>query len=99
MFVAKLQQYDDDFHTLYDCDGRYGHLAPGDVAVVRQEDKDDIFIQVTHRHQTTVKELLKERPHLSSHIEKQVGRKLEKSDLIDIVEFRKTHEYLFDPKK
>ncbi len=95
MFVSRLRNYPEGFFTLYDCDGRYDHLAESDVALVAREKDMDIYIQITQKSETKVAKLLSEDSSVEWDLEQQLGRKPKKSESITILEFRRVHEHQF----
>lgn len=80
--------YRGNLGALYDVDGRFAYLNEGDVAVIRSGNKDDRFIQITHRYKLLGDEMLREQPHLAWQVEAQIERKLTSDDVIDVLEFR-----------
>lgn len=79
--------------TLYDVDGRFAHLKPNDVAVVRFGHKDDRFIQITHRYKLSGSFMLRDEPHLAWQIKQQIEREPTADDMIDVLEFRNCYEH------
>jgi len=85
-----------NLNSLYDVDGRYDYLKPSDVAVIRFGQKDDRFIQITHRFQVTGDELLKDQPQLLWEIKQQIGREPLAEDVIQVIELRDCYKHQWD---
>lgn len=79
--------------TLYDVDGRFAHLNPSDVAVIRFGHEDDQFIQITHRYKLSASDMLRDEPHRVWQIQQQIGREPTADDEIDVLEFRSCYEH------
>ncbi len=82
--------------TMYDVDGRYAHLKPSDVAVIRFGHKDERFIQITHRFQATGDELLQDQPQLIWEIKQQIDREPLPEDVIQVIEFRSCYKHQWE---
>ena len=63
-----------DIKALYDVDGRFAHLNPSDVAVVRFGHNEDRFIQITHRYKLSGEDILRDQPQLARQVGQQIGR-------------------------
>ena len=81
---------------MFDIDGRFSHLKPNDVAVVRFGDKDDRYLQVTHRFKATVEDLLKEDPGIQWQIKRQIERDPDAKEAIEVIETRVCHRHQFE---
>ena len=86
-------------HTIYDCDGRYQFLNPGDVIGVEQtEDRDGKrdLLKITNKRQERAEDFLKRHeddPMATCGVEDQIGRKLDSNDTITIYEFKIVYEW------
>lgn len=98
-FCEQFANFKGDFHTLFDCDGKLDHLQKHDVAFIKFGQKEDQFIQVTHRFEMNVGNLLKEQPQLEWQIKEQIGRQPDLSQHVAVIEFRRTYDWKFRPKK
>lgn len=100
----RLAQRYANFHgneltALYDVDGRFAHLRPGDVAVVRCQGKEDRFVQITHRYTTSVDELLRAEPQSDWKIKQQLEQDLNRDQSIEVFEIRSCYRHQWeDPR-
>lgn len=85
-----------DLNALYDVDGRFAHLKPNDVAVVRFRNKDDRFIQITHRYKLSGEDILRDQPQLSWQVSQQIGRAPTSDDMIDVFEVRNCYKHQWE---
>ncbi|WP_299668173.1 restriction endonuclease [uncultured Ruegeria sp.] len=90
---SRIVNFQVDCDTLYDVDGRFSHLQPGDIAVIKHDCKDDRFIQITHRYRLLGSEMLKNEPRLALQIRQQIGRDANAEDVINVLEFRICYEH------
>lgn len=97
-FAEKFLNYESTFDVIYDCKGLFDHLAESDVALVHLDGKDDAYLQVTHRFETTVDALQTDGPHSTWQIERQVGFKPEAASKVCVIEFRRAYEREFAAK-
>ncbi len=88
-----------DLNALYDVDGRFSHLKPSDVAVVRFGQKDDRFIQITHRYKFSGEEILRDRPQLAWQVSQQIGRELTSDDMVDVLEVRGCYKHQWEGRR
>jgi hypothetical protein len=83
------------FNTLWDVDGRFAHLQPRDYAPVTGVDSG-MFLQITHREETTIGEYLKSRanPHMpQSSMRWQLGNSVDVTSKVVVLEFRRFFEH------
>lgn len=85
-----------DLKTLYDADGRYDHLEVNDVGVVRFGERDERFLQVTHRFQLTGEELLSDHPQLGWQVRQHIGRDVVPEDTIKAIEVCPCYQHQWD---
>ncbi|MGG6895878.1 restriction endonuclease [Rhizobium sp. BR 315] len=85
-----------ELENLFDVDGRFGHLKPNDVAVVRFGQKEDRFIQITHRYEVSGDYLLKEHPQMAWQVKQQIGRDPLPDDLIQVLECRACYRHQWE---
>ncbi len=57
--------------------------------------KDAVYLKITHKYKTTVKEYLNRnsRPLMRETIERQVGRKVQDEEQLEVFEFDTTYEW------
>jgi len=97
------EQYD-RFYSLYDCDGKYGFLMPGDVIPVanaKNSTGEIEYIRITHKVTKKMKTYLEENKeifNLGKQIEQQVGRAIHADENVDIYEFKRAYKWEFEPK-
>ena len=85
-----------ELENLFDVDGRFAHLKPNDVAAVRFGQKEDRFIQITHRYEVSGDDLLKEHPQMVWQVKQQIGRDLLPDDLIQVLECRACYRHQWE---
>ena len=99
---ASLKRVGNWMHVIYDCDGLYNFLNPGDVISVEQtEDRDGnkVLLKITNKRQEQAKDFLKKSSKLDPvergvrAVEDQIGRKLDPNDTITIYEFKVIYEW------
>lgn len=91
---------------VYDIDGKYNYLEIRDIVSVKKPFKDyegdttDIFyLEVTHKYQTTVGEFLKEYGEsFADSIVRQVGRQVNKTDKVTVLEVQEVYKWKFEKK-
>lgn len=81
-----------DLDQLFDVDGRFSHLRPNDVAVIRFGQNDDRFIQITHRYELSGDDLLRDHPQMVWQVQQHIGRAPLADDLIQILECRSCYK-------
>lgn len=94
--VEQFLSYRGNLDTLYDVDGRYDHLKVGDVVAIRKVSKDERFLQLTHRYEIGGSDLLKNHAHLGWGIREQIGRDVEASDVIKVIEVRSCQRWQWE---
>ncbi len=82
-----------DLKTLYDVDGRLDHLEVDDVGVVRFGNKDERFLQVTHRYKLAGEDVLRDQPQLAWQVSLQIGREPTSDDMIEVLEVRECYKH------
>lgn len=85
-----------DLDKLFDVDGRFAHLKPNDVAVVRFGQKDDRFVQITHRYKMSGDNLLRDHPQLVWQVKQHIGRDPLQDDMIEILECRSCYRHQWE---
>ena len=86
-------------HSIYDCDGRFKFLKPGDVIGVEKANDFEgkqVLIKITNKRQELAKDLLKRReenPVIDCDLKEQVGRSLEPNETVTIYEFKIVYEW------
>lgn len=88
-----------DLDKLFDVDGRFAHLKPSDVAVVRFGQKDDRFIQITQRYQLSGEDLLREHPEMVWRVQQHIGRDPLPDDIIHILECRSCYKHQWEGRR
>jgi hypothetical protein len=85
----------DQVTTLFDIDKKYNFLKPRDAILVPSVKLagDDVYLEITHKYKTTIKEYIEKHdgPFVRESIERQVGRKVDDNEKIDILEFDRTY--------
>ena len=81
---------------LFDADGRYDHLRPTDVAVIRHGQKDERFIQVTHRYEQAKVNMEQDHPTWMWDVQQQIEREPREEDVYKIIEFRDCYRRQWD---
>jgi hypothetical protein len=85
--------------NIYDCDGTYEFLNPGDVIGVEQTEDPEgkkTLIKITNKRKERTKYFLKQHEGelmAKSLVEEQIGSKLESHDTITIYEFKIVYEW------
>lgn len=87
-----------DLKRLFDADGRYDHLQPTDVAVVRYGQKDDRFIQVTHRYEQSKLDMERDHPDWMRQVQQQIGREPSDDEIYKILEIRDCYRRQWEQK-
>lgn len=86
-------------NTLFDVDGKYSFLQSRDLILVdgAVSNNEKIGIEITHKFQTTVKDFIEEYggEYIRSAIERQVVRKVQDHEKLDVYEFEKAYEWKF----
>lgn len=88
-----------DLDKLFDVDGRFAHLKPSDVAVVRFGQKDDRFVQITHRYELSGYDLLRDHPQMVWQVKQHIGRDPLADDVIQILECRNCYKHQWEGKR
>lgn len=88
-----------DLNAIYDVDGRFAHLKPSDVAVVRFGHKDGRYIQITHRYKLSGEDMLRDQPQLAWQVRQQIGREPTSGDMIDVLEVRNCYEHQWEGRR
>jgi hypothetical protein len=91
-----LRHGDERFFALYDCDGRYDYLNPGDAVLVQNTGGDDYskyYLQITRVESLKVKDYLKRDDHLAWDIELQIGNQPQPSEILNVHEFKRVYEF------
>jgi hypothetical protein len=88
-----------DLNALYDVDGRFAHLKPSDVAVIRFGHKDDRFIQITHRYKLSGEDMQRDQPQLAWQVRQQIGREPTSEDIIDVLEVRNCYKHQWEGRR
>jgi hypothetical protein len=83
---------------LFDVDGRFAHLKPSDVAVVRFGQKDDRFVQITHRYELSGEDLSRDHPEMVWRVNQHIGRDPLAGDVIQILECRDCYKHQWEGK-
>lgn len=87
-----------DLDKIFDVDGRFAHLEPSDVAVIRFGTKDDRFVQITHRYKLSGRDLLRDHPQMIWQVQQQIGRDPLADDTIHILECRNCYKHQWQSK-
>ena len=88
--------------VLYDCDGTYNYLRPGDVISVEQapgEKGEPKYVKVTHRRTERREEFLKryhDDPNALISVEDQIGRAVKAQESIEILELKAVYKWQFE---
>lgn len=85
----------DNIDTIYDIDNKYSDLHPKDVIAVKSNEagKEDSFIQITHKYDTSVGDYLKENPHYKYEVERQLGKTPNNADNLTVFEIKKVYSF------
>jgi len=85
----------DNIEVFYDFDNKYSDLNPKDVIAVKSdvEGREDEYIQITHKYETTVGEYLKENPFYKQDIERQSGKTINDTDRLTVFEIKKVYSF------
>jgi len=77
--------------SIFDIEGKYSYLNQRDIVRVPGVESlfagEETFIEITHKYQVGAKDYLSKHPGDRSFIETQIGRKLEDTDNLTILEF------------
>jgi ribosomal protein L39E len=82
-----------DLKALYDVDGQFDHLDVDDVGMVRFGNKDERFLQVTHRYRLSGEDMLRDQPQLAWQVRQQIGREPTSDDMIEVLEVRDCYKH------
>ncbi len=85
-----------DLKRLFDAEGRYDHLQQTDVAVVRFGQKDERFVQITHRFELTKVDMEREHPNWMWDVQQQIGREPNNDDVYKVIEFRNCYRHQWE---
>jgi hypothetical protein len=89
--------------TLYELDGKYNFLNPGDVVGINDTNPqpEERLIQITHKFKTTIKEYLKQTQdfRIQRSIKLQLGRDYDDNEEISIYEFRRFYKWQLENEK
>ena len=85
-----------DLKRLFDANGRYDHLQPTDVAVVRYGQKEERFIQITHRYEVTKVDVERDHPNWLWDVQQQIGREPSNDDVYIVIEFRNCYQHQWE---
>lgn len=85
-----------DLQKLFDVDGRFEHLKLGDVAVVRFGQKDERFVQITHRYELSGEDLSRDHSHLAWQVAQQIEREPSSDDVIQVIEVRSCYKHQWE---
>lgn len=88
-----------DLNSIYDVDGRFSYLEPNDVVAVRFGQKGERFLQVTYRYKLAGEEILRDSPELTWEVSQQIGRQLEASDIINVIEVRNCYKHEWEEQR
>lgn len=90
--------------TLYACDDRFDFLAVNDVIGIEgteSRDTERTLIKVTHKRQESGTEYLaqhKDDPMAARNLEDHIGRQIEPSDTITVIEFKRVYDWQLEQK-
>ena len=86
-------------NTLLDVDNKYSFLKSRDAILVAgaESNNERLGIEITHKFHTTIKDYLEEQggEYMRAEIERQVGRKVQDNEKLDVYEFEKAYGWRF----
>lgn len=86
-------------NVLFDVDNKYSFLNQRDAILVAGADSNNeqVFIQITHKEETTVNKYLKDNPgqYVKEGLERQVGRSVKNKEKLTVFEFDRAYEWEF----
>jgi hypothetical protein len=85
-----------DLKRLFDPDGRFDYLQQFDVAVIRFGQKDERFIQVTHRFELAKEDLERDHSIWLWDVKQQIGREPSDDDVYKVIEFRNCYRHQWE---
>jgi len=98
-----FDQISNDVKALFDHDGKYDFLNVDDAILVAGSKlgSDKIYLRITQKFSITVKEYIEKhkRGFIRQAIERQVGKSISDTDIINVFEFEKAYEWSVRPKK
>jgi Restriction endonuclease len=88
-----LSFHDQNSKWLFDGDGRFSHLQPFDVAVVRSSQDRSRYLQITHRYQLSAAKLLQDNPEMHWQLHQHLDREPSADEIIEVLEYRDCYEH------
>jgi hypothetical protein len=88
-----------ELDKLFDVDGRFSYLKPSDVAVIRFGQKEDRFVQITHRYALSGDDLLKDHPEMVWQVRQHIGRDPLADDVIQVLECRNCYKNQWESRR
>jgi hypothetical protein len=100
-----VEARNESLNTLYDVDGQYDFLAEADVIAVEKSQEEGrrsgepTLIQITNKRTMVGKDFLDslmDDPGLNHRVKEQIGREVNETDQLRVLEFKVTHDWMIE---
>jgi Restriction endonuclease len=83
---------------IFDVSGKYAFLKQGDLirpprGQTTSQSDDDRFLEITHKYRISANDYIREHPEQRGTVERRIGRKLAKSDILTVLEFESAYHH------